>query len=91
MLYGSKDTLAERLRRRPAIPMGSPRVGSTPTGVVFPDQGGWMTIMADGWSWITVGDSTAELAHLRPQCLRCLLLFCCVRVVPLLLFVALCF
>jgi len=50
-----------------------------------------MTIMADGWSWITVGDSTAELAHLRPQCLRCLLLFCCVRVVPLLLFVALCF
>ena len=31
----SKDTLAERLRRRPAKPMGSPRVGSNPTGVVF--------------------------------------------------------
>ena len=30
----SKDTLAERLRRRPAKPMGSPRVGSNPTGVV---------------------------------------------------------
>ena len=30
-----KDTLAERLRRRPAKPMGSPRVGSNPTGVVF--------------------------------------------------------
>ena len=28
------DTLAERLRRRPAKPMGSPRVGSNPTGVV---------------------------------------------------------
>ena len=31
----SNDTLAERLRRRPAKPMGSPRVGSNPTGVVF--------------------------------------------------------
>ena len=30
-----EDTLAERLRRRPAKPMGSPRVGSNPTGVVF--------------------------------------------------------
>ncbi len=29
------DTLAERLTRRPAKPMGSPRVGSNPTGVVF--------------------------------------------------------
>ena len=28
------DTLAERLRRRPAKPMGSPCVGSNPTGVV---------------------------------------------------------
>ena len=28
------DTLAEWLRRRPAKPMGSPRVGSNPTGVV---------------------------------------------------------
>ena len=27
------DTLAERLRRRPAKPMGSPRVGSNPAGV----------------------------------------------------------
>ena len=31
----TNDTLAERLRRRPAKPMGSPRVGSNPTGVVF--------------------------------------------------------
>ena len=31
----AEDTLAERLRRRPAKPMGSPRVGSNPTGVVF--------------------------------------------------------
>ena len=30
-----KDTLAEWLRRRPAKPMGSPRVGSTPTGVAL--------------------------------------------------------
>ena len=29
----SNDTLAEWLRRRPAKPMGSPRVGSNPTGV----------------------------------------------------------
>ena len=28
------DTLAEWLRRRPAKPMGSPRVGSNPAGVV---------------------------------------------------------
>ena len=33
------DTLAERLRRRPAEPMGSPRVGSNPTGVVFLSKG----------------------------------------------------
>jgi hypothetical protein len=30
-----KDTLAERLGRRPAKPMGSPRVGSNPHNVVF--------------------------------------------------------
>ena len=30
----AEDTLAERLRRRPAKPMGSPRAGSNPTGVV---------------------------------------------------------
>ena len=30
----SQDTLAEWLRRRPAKPMGSPCVGSNPTGVV---------------------------------------------------------
>ena len=33
----TKDTLAERLRRRPAKPIGSPCVGSNPTGVVFQD------------------------------------------------------
>ena len=33
ILPAAKDTLAERLRRRPAKPMGSPRVGSNPTGV----------------------------------------------------------
>ena len=30
------DTLAEWLRRRPAKPMGSPRVGLNPTGVALP-------------------------------------------------------
>ena len=30
-----RDTLAEWLRRRPAKPVGSARVGSNPTGVVF--------------------------------------------------------
>ena len=34
MIPVAEDTLAERLRRRPAKPMGSPRVGSNPTGVV---------------------------------------------------------
>ena len=34
----AKDTLAERLRRRPAKPMGSPRVGSNPTGVASSSQ-----------------------------------------------------
>ena len=29
------DTLAERSRRRPAKPMGSPHVGSNPRGVVY--------------------------------------------------------
>ena len=33
MLRSAEDTLAERLRRRPAKPMGSARVGSNPTGV----------------------------------------------------------
>ena len=31
--YSSSDREAERLRRRPAKPMGSPRMGSNPTGV----------------------------------------------------------
>ena len=40
-----QDTLAEWLRRRPAKPMGSPRVGSNPTGVdlracLFAGEGG---------------------------------------------------
>ena len=39
-----KDTLAERLRRRPAKPMGSPRVGSSPTGVVFTHMRVWQGI-----------------------------------------------
>ena len=34
-ISGDIDTLAERLRRRPANPTGSPRVGSNPTGVVL--------------------------------------------------------
>ena len=34
----SLDTLAERLRRRPAKPMGSPRVGSNATGVDMEGQ-----------------------------------------------------
>ena len=32
-LHSSEDTLAEWLRRRPAKPVGSARVGSNPTGV----------------------------------------------------------
>ena len=34
------DTLAEWLRRRLAKPMGSPRVGSNPTGVALPIANG---------------------------------------------------
>ena len=37
----AKDTLAEWLRRRPAKPMGSPRVGSNPTGVAIAYVGGF--------------------------------------------------
>jgi hypothetical protein len=33
-IRSADDTLAEWLRRRPAKPMGFPRVGSNPTGVV---------------------------------------------------------
>ena len=33
--WKADDTLAERSRRRPAKPMGSPRVGSNPTGVAL--------------------------------------------------------
>ena len=33
--HEATDTLAEWLRRQPAKPMGSPRVGSNPTGVDF--------------------------------------------------------
>ena len=32
-----RDTVAERLRRRPAKPLGSARVGSNPIGVVLND------------------------------------------------------
>ena len=35
LIFLGSDTLAERLRRRPAKPMGSPRVGSNPKGVVI--------------------------------------------------------
>ena len=42
------DTLAERLRRRPAKPMGSPRVGSNPTGVVLIDVGAFPSFLTYG-------------------------------------------
>ena len=35
----AEDTLAERLRRRPAKPTGSPRMGLNPTGVVRVQSG----------------------------------------------------
>ena len=35
LFHNPCDTLAEWLRRRPAKPMGSARVGSNPTGVVL--------------------------------------------------------
>ena len=45
-VQGDKDTLAERLRRRPAKPMGSPRVGSNPTGVDVAGQWGARPVIA---------------------------------------------
>ena len=39
----AKDTLAKWLRRRPAKPIGSPRVGSNPTGVVLRFTMTWLT------------------------------------------------
>ena len=47
------DTLAERLRRRPAKPMGSPRVGSNPTGVDFSKEKTSQPAVADGASRIS--------------------------------------
>ena len=38
------DTLAQLLRRRPAKPMGSPRVGSNPTGAVYGNIQGSRTL-----------------------------------------------
>ena len=47
-LSSNNDTLAEWLRRRPAKPMGSPRVGSNPTGVAWLGQQGQAVRLA--WS-----------------------------------------
>ena len=49
----ASDTLAERLRRRPAKPTGSPRVGSNPTGVDFaqvPIVVHFTPMILSGWS-----------------------------------------
>ena len=48
----SRDTLAERLRRRPAKPMGSPRVGSNPTGVVLVLSSSSTSRGNFGWAWV---------------------------------------
>ena len=40
----SSDTLAEWLRRRPAKPVGSARVGSNPTGVVLAVRAGKLQV-----------------------------------------------
>lgn len=63
------DTLAERLRRRPAKPMGSPRVGSNPTGVVLiPRQAQVRVTCAPGFSctrWRNTLPGRLELPTLR--------------------------
>ena len=46
------DTLAERLRRRPAKPMGSPRVGSNPTGVAL-QRSPLLTIVSTARTMVT--------------------------------------
>ncbi len=48
----SRDTLAERLRRRPAKLMGSPRVGSNPTGVVLVLSSSSASRGNFGWAWV---------------------------------------
>lgn len=68
--YGkADDTLAERLRRRPAKPMGSPRVGSNPTGVVLiPRQAQVRVTCAPGFSctrWRNTLPGRLELPTLR--------------------------
>ena len=58
MTVMAEDTLAERLRRRPAKPMGSPRVGSNPTGVVS------CAASACSVSWIlTKANQTTSRSH----------------------------
>ena len=66
-LADSKDTLAEWLRRRPAKPMGSPCVGSNPTGVVC----GAVLAMVCHWSsWVAL--SSHEKCHgASMPCTRC--------------------
>ncbi len=51
-LQWCKDTLAERLRRRPAKPMGSPCVGSNPTGVVLVLSSSSTSRGNFGWAWV---------------------------------------
>ena len=72
---GSKDTLAEWLRRRPAKPMGSPCVGSNPTGVVcvlsskFTPQVSLTCHLGPPWSpWATLSHPASPWSALsRPS------------------------
>ena len=51
--WPAQDTLAEWLRRRPAKPMGSPRVGSNPTGVASACQSSHAGAMSLGFGQCT--------------------------------------
>ena len=68
-LQAPLDTLAEWLRRRPAKPMGSPRVGSNPTGVALGVDSDELGLEASGarvraHCWKALLSGRCELARL---------------------------
>ena len=62
MLSSFFDTLAEWLRRRPAKPMGSSRVGSNPIGVVLRVMHVTVTVCSIS-VWIVVANSGVSTLH----------------------------
>ena len=74
----ASDTLAEWLRRRPAKPMGSPRVGSNPTGVDLFMRRFFPRDIRLGCSEVVLGASWCSWGLAGGSCV----LFCCFCAFP---------